>query len=64
MSELSHLCRGEGYRACDDARKRRYIKAPVPPQRYALKPPRQFQPQVIQRLGFELFCPALAEVEV
>lgn len=21
MSELSHLCRGEGYRACDDVRK-------------------------------------------
>lgn len=64
MSELSHLCRGEGYRACDDARKQRYIKAPVPPQRYALKPPRQLQPQVIQSQSFELFCPALAEVEV
>ena len=41
-----------------------FYQSSVPPQRYALKPPRQFQPQVIQRLGFELFGSALAEVEV
>ena len=60
------------FAACGEARdiefattwKQRYIKAPVPPQRHALKPPRQLQPEVVHRLAFQLFCPAFTQIEM
>ena len=36
----------------------------VSPQRYALKPPRQLQPEVVHRLVLQLLCPALAEMKM
>ena len=63
MSELCRLRRSEGYGVCDDAEAEVY-KAPVPPQRCALKPPRQLQPEVVHRLAFQPLCPFLAEMKM
>lgn len=35
-----------------------------PPQRYTLKPPRQFQPEIVHRCFFQLFRSALTQIEM
>ncbi len=36
----------------------------IPPQRNALKPPRQLQPEVVHRRFFQLLCSALTQIEM